>query len=308
MEGNNTIIYDQLVAFETFDSEVDIRNVLLDPFEDTALNFFLRERLIASNDAFANLPNGEIAPALLPADEPSEEEDDEFSFALIIGIGVAGAAVVAFLLLVLFRCSFGRRKNKFVPTPDQQPAQSRFSVQDSDEPDIRKPLDPRLSRSLDDSLGYGDQSVNTMEYDYAKAFGGGMADRSVASSASGAKHKNSILAEMMDLEGSPSALGSRPEEDVDDGMPLIKSETYHVNAPPGKLGVVIDTPDNGPPVVHAVKDSSVLFDQIHVGDKLMKVDDEDVTTMTAVRVSKLISHKSANEIRKLTLRRDVVMD
>jgi C-terminal processing protease CtpA/Prc len=70
-----------------------------------------------------------------------------------------------------------------------------------------------------------------------------------------------------------------------------------------------DTPQfEGPPVVHAVKDSSVIADLIQVGDKLVAVDDENVTNMTAIKVSKLISKKSANPSRKLTVIRTTVID
>ena len=80
-----------------------------------------------------------------------------------------------------------------------------------------------------------------------------------------------------------------------------------IYAPPGKLGVVIDTPDDGAPVVHAIKDSSVIADKLQVGDKLVAVDDEDVRTMTAIKVSKLISRKSANATRKLSVIRTTVV-
>ena len=56
--------------------------------------------------------------------------------------------------------------------------------------------------------------------------------------------------------------------------------------------MVIDTPNNGVPVVHAIKQESVLCDRVHVGDRLISVDGENVTSMTAVQVSKLISLKS----------------
>jgi C-terminal processing protease CtpA/Prc len=85
-------------------------------------------------------------------------------------------------------------------------------------------------------------------------------------------------------------------------------QVLDIIAPAGKLGVVIDTPDDGAPVVHAVKDSSVIADQIQVGDKLIAVDDEDVRSMTAIKVSKLISKKSANPSRKLTIIRTSVLD
>ena len=86
----------------------------------------------------------------------------------------------------------------------------------------------------------------------------------------------------------------------------VTEQVMHIFAPPGKLGVVIDTPDDGAPVVHAVKDSSVIASKILVGDKLVAVDDEDVRAMTAIKVSKLISRKSANPSRKLTIVRTTV--
>merc|ERR1712183_907195 len=81
----------------------------------------------------------------------------------------------------------------------------------------------------------------------------------------------------------------------------VKEEVLNIFAPPGKLGVVMDTPDDGPPVVHAVKDSSVIVDRVIVGDKLIAVDDEDVQRMTAIKVSKIITRKGANPSRKLTI-------
>jgi len=84
-----------------------------------------------------------------------------------------------------------------------------------------------------------------------------------------------------------------------------REEVIDVFAPPGKLGVVIDTPDDNAPVVHAVKDASPIADQVRVGDKLVAVDDEDVRAMTAIKVSKLISKKSTQETRKLTIIRHV---
>merc|ERR1712032_527938 len=81
----------------------------------------------------------------------------------------------------------------------------------------------------------------------------------------------------------------------------VREELVDVYAPSGKLGVVIDTPDDGAPVVHAVKDTSPIADKVQVGDKLVAVDDEDVRAMTAIKVSKLISRKGANPSRKLTI-------
>jgi hypothetical protein len=100
-------------------------------------------------------------------------------------------------------------------------------------------------------------------------------------------------------------------------LPIIESEaptpTHHeeiidVYAPAGKLGMVVDTPGEGPPIIHAVKDTSPLAGKMLVGDRLVALDDVDVSTMTAVRVSKLLSRKSNNEFRKLTVVRMVTKD
>jgi len=80
-------------------------------------------------------------------------------------------------------------------------------------------------------------------------------------------------------------------------------ERVEVVAPAGKLGMVIDTPSGGVPVVHAIKNSSVLANEIMVGDRLISVDDEDTTEYTAVQVSKLISQKEKQEKRILTFLR-----
>jgi len=72
-------------------------------------------------------------------------------------------------------------------------------------------------------------------------------------------------------------------------------QRFEVTVPAGKLGMVIDTPNGGVPVVHAIKAESCLASKVKVGDRLVAVDGDDVTAMTAVQVSKLISLKSDQE-------------
>jgi C-terminal processing protease CtpA/Prc len=81
----------------------------------------------------------------------------------------------------------------------------------------------------------------------------------------------------------------------------VREILLDVYAPAGKLGVVIDTPNDGAPMIHAVKETSPIVDKVRVGDKLVAVDDVDVRAMTAMKVSKLISKKGSNPSRKLTI-------
>ena len=156
-------------------------------------------------------------------------------------------------------------------------------------------------------------SIETVDYDYSKAYGGGQ--DSVVSSAGG------TMGELTRGTGSAqnsstgiggrSVLGASFDSESRGGHklePIIQEQMIEISAPAGKLGVVIDTPNTGAPVVHAVKDSSVIGSLIAVGDQLIMVDDIDVSNMTAIKVSKLISKKSANPQRKLTIVRKVVIE
>lgn len=81
-------------------------------------------------------------------------------------------------------------------------------------------------------------------------------------------------------------------------------DQFVIYAPAGKLGLVVDNRDDGPPVIHSIKEDSVLIDQIQTGDRLVGVDEVDVRSLSPVRVSKLISKRSTNPLRKLTLTRE----
>jgi hypothetical protein len=81
---------------------------------------------------------------------------------------------------------------------------------------------------------------------------------------------------------------------------------FVIYAPAGTLGLVVDTPDECGPVVYIVKENSVLIDQVKVGDRLIGVDDIDVRSFTAIKVSKLMSQRSTNPVRKLTFTRGTI--
>ena len=51
----------------------------------------------------------------------------------------------------------------------------------------------------------------------------------------------------------------------------------------------------------AVKDTSPLYGKVETGDFLIQVDDEDVSTFSAVKVSKLIGRKAKNPERRFVL-------
>lgn len=137
-------------------------------------------------------------------------------------------------------------------------------------------------------------SVSTADYDFNKAFGGGIDASTIESN----PHPQGHLGQ--------DPVGVNVQGVTERGG--IREQVLHVLAPSGKLGVVIDTPDEGPPIVHAVKESSVLLGQVLVGDHLLAVDDEDVRTLTAIQVSKMISKRNSQPSRKLTLVRTSIVE
>lgn len=95
-----------------------------------------------------------------------------------------------------------------------------------------------------------------------------------------------------------------PENDSSNGNREAQSfQRLVVEAPAGKLGVVIDNPMGELPVVHAIKETSVLHGQVNVGDLLISMDETDCRGLTAVQVSRLISSHSSNPARTLVLLR-----
>mmetsp|Transcript_5109 Transcript_5109/g.8387 ORF Transcript_5109/g.8387 Transcript_5109/m.8387 type:complete len:139 (-) Transcript_5109:48-464(-) len=69
------------------------------------------------------------------------------------------------------------------------------------------------------------------------------------------------------------------------------------------LGLVLEAASDGVPIVHAIKSTSPLSDQVQVGDRLVSVDGDDVTVLLASDVSRLISLKREQQVRRFVFSR-----
>ena len=231
---------------------------------------------------------------LPPIVEPEPQSKD--NSAAFIGVGVAaGAAVLLGLAAFVYFRKNGKGSSTMEPTATATSAlgfSTEIKVDRQD--DISTLGDPVYGGGMATSNSVRDeQTASINDYDYAKSFlyAGGRdrvqsQDSAPASSAS-TKITTGVAA--------TSLFGDDPSQ------LLADEERFDITVPPGKLGMVIDTP-SGVPVVHAIKPESVLYSLVAVGDRLVKVDGEDVTAMTAVQVSKLISLKSDQD-RILTFAR-----
>lgn len=79
-------------------------------------------------------------------------------------------------------------------------------------------------------------------------------------------------------------------------------KSYVCIAPPGALGVIIDTTPEGP-MVHAIKPTSQLLGIIAPGDIVVGLDNIETRQMTAPALTRLMARKAQQSERKITLLR-----
>lgn len=245
-----------------------------------------------------------------------------------VGTGVAVAAISSFLFIIYRR----RRRNRNALVDQVRPdgrdvrAPNEFiHVDDGEDQDVSTLGYPDAygGNAFANPFSEDDQQNESMisaAYDYKMAYGGAGGDLPSVSSAGGTKSAAGTRALADDLtEGGQSRQRvdsedisriSSAQEDLslfeeDNSFDRMygEDERIEVIAPPGKLGVVIDTPMNGAPMVHAIKETSVLADRVRIGDRLISVDGQDTTEMSAIRVSKLISSKAMNAQRRMVFLR-----
>jgi len=228
---------------------------------------------------------------------------------VILGAGIGGGAVVLSLLALFVGYRRKQRKrNSYSPQP-KNPIKNEFiEVSDMDDNDISTmgPVDVgggNMFGAFNDEAQ--NESMLSAGYDYKMRYGGA-GDMPSVSTAGGTKSGFGPYALADDLTQDGESRVRIDSEDVsnvsniqddlslfqeDDSFDRMYGEDERIDviAPPGKLGVVIDNPTNSVPMVHAIRETSVLADRVRIGDRLVAVDGEDTTDMSAIAVSKLIS-------------------
>jgi hypothetical protein len=90
------------------------------------------------------------------------------------------------------------------------------------------------------------------------------------------------------------------ERKSEEARPQKRTGLYDVYAPPGALGIVVDTTMEGP-VIHSLKASSSLLGLAGAGDLIVGLDDTDTRSMTAATLTRLMAKRAHLPERKLTL-------
>jgi len=103
----------------------------------------------------------------------------------------------------------------------------------------------------------------------------------------------------VDPERNQSGVLSVGFQSLYDGGAPVELTRKEVIAPPGKLGIVVDTSMNGPVVVR-VKATSPLIESVYEGDIIVAIDNVDTRAMTATAITKMMSRTKDRE-RKLSM-------
>ncbi|KAG7366567.1 filamentous hemagglutinin family outer membrane protein [Nitzschia inconspicua] len=314
------IVFDVFLDFKSESNEQPVASWVFLSFDESLDRAEYVRSLQQRSSTFMPIEDVEVNVAgYIPP--PTSTSGGNVNTAVIVGASVGSIALVVLVVLLTLRRRNGRKKSvgasQTGPDSYQTPS-TQHDVKVSTEI-LVEPQDD-VSTLGDPMFGAGGMVMNGMEkdevtasvgddYDYTKAFrrdplsvGGNTAstrDRMASEEFTKMSSANSASMSKFGRVGDNLFAddGSFEQQFVD------PEERFDVVAPAGKLGMVIDTPNGGVPVVHAIKETSVLSDQVQVGDRLLSVDGEDCTGMTAMQVSKLISLKSEKPARVLVFSR-----
>jgi len=305
----STKMYDDsdidILAAEAFSSPEDREQYIKDLQREDTVNAF--EDLV---EIAVEIGGIQITDAPTPA--PAEES--EFPI-VVVAASAGGAAVLLIGCFLYFTRCRDRQPDKTFQRTDAPAGPDRVSsnifVEPQDEVStlgdpMYAPTGGMLMAGLEKDETVS-PSIVSGDYDYARAYGDNQTTPSISTATI-----DKMISSNPDDQTSGRDSTSLPfqadnslfSDDSSFEQQFHEPETrFQVDAPAGKLGVVIDTPSGGVPVVHAIKDSSVLAGSVKVGDRLISVDDEDTTALTAMQVSKLISSKSSQPARTLVFMR-----
>jgi hypothetical protein len=242
------------------------------------------------------------APSVTPADGGG------LGLGIIVGIAVGGGFLLLILALVVFKMQQkGGAANTSTTsgTKDKPVAQSVKSPTQNMPPKTMNSMVSEGQSMSDNNTLYGNDN---MSYAYSLDHGigdqnsvGGYGDESTVGRSTVANEGQSygrggrMPMEIPNMSGSDLSGGRRAQA-------MENKITRECFAPPGKLGIVIDTTMQGP-VVHKVNAGSPLEGVVWPGDIIVAIDDVDTRAMSASAITTLMA-QSMNKRRRLTVMSD----
>lgn len=115
--------------------------------------------------------------------------------------------------------------------------------------------------------------------------------------AAAASEQVGILRDSDPFQKSPKENKSHRAKNADEYQNIV------MVVPPGQLGFVFETSPNAPPLIHSVKETSLLVNKVKKGDQLIQMDGEDTWGYSATHLENLFKANSLNKSRRLVFSR-----
>jgi hypothetical protein len=276
---------------------------------------YMKSLQAANAFLYANLNTVELLYGVPVVPPTTVESESSVSMGVVIGAAVGGVVVLGALVAAFLYSKKKRQTKEKSSLPEdnsaieESPRKSLITTTQSlgtpdahittislGTPDDVSTLgDPVLAgmKFVDgDGEDENTASVNEMNYDYVKQQRARLTSQDSKKSLDSKSYLPSTLGGIESDVMEDDSSFERLFQDDDNGQ---REERFVLIAPPGKLGMVLDTPPGEGPLVHAINESSVLKGRVKVGDRLITVDKEDVSTLSAAKVSVLITQKSQQE-------------
>lgn len=232
-----------------------------------------------------NSPGGEVSEIIDDnSDGPEDNTSKTGQYLAIATIALSGLVIVGLFTLVLHRI---RKQSDDLVDESMEPYLSEWIIDEEFESVQLNSLRDQPQRIT--SIGTLDLSPRD--------------NLTPMNASTGLSYKYSLdegLASPESILSSLSATGQKVVEWIN-CKEFTQGNRTEVLAPPGKLGIIIDTCPEGP-VVHSIKDNSPLLGLIFTGDMIVAIDDEDTTGWSAHYLTRLVAQKS-KVTRKLTVLR-----
>jgi hypothetical protein len=303
------LIFSILIEIRSPVESHDVNRYVEGPFDSpTEKQAFVEFLKSTGCEQFANVNGVDL---ILPESQESRSSDGKDS----AQAGLIAGLVVAILALLMLAATFiylrMRSRRIVVSDEDDMPLFSGQEASKSNEyaseigvktdaevSTLSDPVPIAVIRAVDGST----VESASLDYDYQKAYLDQHSATTSQLTGSAGESKES---------GGESFLSHgvvQTDDDTFGGQYLATEhapeEKFEVMAPPGLLGLILETSrDDGFPTVNSIKPSSVLVHVVAVGDRLLSVDGDDVTTMRASDVSQLIAGKKHHSVRKLVFSR-----
>jgi hypothetical protein len=304
------LTFDAIILLQSILTEHDINRYIVGAFDEESeqLSYLMTLRA-TGHPAFANANSVSImGPSRIEKLDESENPIDPVrkpeggggksnnakSAGLAAGLTVV--AVIGMALAVLFVLK-GRRSRQRTETVPVAPAACNDILDngfDSSEIEVHTrtdvsslgdPFPPNILDLPSSSSAAGSKSTSkgsgplTLDYDYVQEI------RNISSQSASDSQTDSYSASLV----------TRDDKTLE--AEYFQLSRFDVEAPAGRLGIVLETANAAAPVVQAISDSSPLAGQIQEGDTLLSVDGIDVTDMSASDVSEIIASKQTNAVR-----------